>query len=121
RFHDEPSRAFRLLRLQPHVAAPLAARAPLHAQRFERAHAPLVACPARLDSRADPHLLLRQRAVELGPLLRLGVERGGLPLDVSTPDCCSHAPATSRSRCSRSSSRNAASLCSVATRWLAAW
>ena len=76
-----------------HAAGALASRAALDAQRLERAHASFVPRAARLDPRADPHLLLRQLLVELRPLARLGGERGLLPLEVA---CRSRAPQSTR-------------------------
>jgi hypothetical protein len=69
---DEPSRTLAGVDRELHIAKPRPALASLPAQRFEPAHAALVARAARLDSLADPRFFLRPELVELAIGGRLG-------------------------------------------------
>ena len=74
----EAARALAGIERELHVAEPRATLAALAAQRFEPAHAALVARAARLDPLADPGFLLRPELVELALRHRFGGELAGL-------------------------------------------
>ncbi len=82
RFDHQSPRPLRLLRLHPYRASAFPARPTLPPQRLQGSHATLVTGAARLDALTNPHLLLRQLLVELGPLPPLGCERRLLAFEV---------------------------------------